>query len=107
MGSESATPVLTTLTAPPVTRHRRMSLKEKISAFNKPEGNEDELREQQRKKASYNSKIAKFESTEIKSKKTSDAKLKAKMFEDMEGQKEREKEAELRKEDFKKKKEAF
>jgi len=84
-----------------------MSLKEKINSFNKPEVNEDEEKEKQRKKASYNAKIAKFESKVAKPAKSSAAKIKARMFEDMGGQKEREKEAEIRKEDFKKKKEIF
>merc|ERR1712071_262067 len=50
-----------------------------------------------------------FQSIEVKQiqPKKSDTKLKTKMFEDIEGQKEREKEAVIRKEDFKKKKEAF
>ena len=43
----------------------------------------------------------------MKPKGAGDAKLKAKMFEDMEGQKEREKEAQIRKESFEKKREAF
>ena len=43
----------------------------------------------------------------MKPKAAGDAKLKAKMFEDMEGQKERQKEAQIRKESFEKKREAF
>ena len=76
-------------------------------AFNKPEVNEEELRAMQRKKASYNAKLAKFELAGEDKKKISMAKVKAKMFEEMEGQVEREKEAEMRKEEFKKKKEVF
>ena len=76
-------------------------------AFNKPEVNEEELRAMQRKKASYNAKLAKFELAGEDKKKISMAKVKAKMFEEMEGQEEREKEAEMRKEEFKKKKEVF
>ena len=84
-------------------------LQEKISVFNKPEQNEKELMEKQRKKASYNAKLAKFQSIEVKQiqPKKSDTRLKTKIFEDIEGQKDREKEAVIRKEDFKKKKEAF
>lgn len=85
----------------------RMSLKEKILAFNKPDVNEEELRAMQRKKASYNAKLAKFELAGEDKKRLSQAKVKAKMFEEMEGQEEREKEAEMRKEEFKKKKEVF
>lgn len=85
-----------------------MSLKEKILAFNKPDVNEEELRTMQRKKASYNAKLAKFElAGEEKKRLSSQAKVKAKMFEEMEGQEEREKEAEMRKEEFKKRKEVF
>jgi len=84
-----------------------MSLKEKILAFNKPDVNEEELRAMQRKKASYNAKLAKFELAGEDKKRVSQAKVKAKMFEEMEGQEEREKEAEMRKEEFKKKKEVF
>ena len=77
-------------------------------AFNKPDVNEEELRAMQRKKASYNAKLAKFElGGELDKRRVSQAKVKAKMFEEMEGQVEREKEAELRKEEFKKKKEVF
>ena len=77
-------------------------------AFNKPDVNEEELRAMQRKKASYNAKLAKFElGAELDKKRVSQAKVKAKMFEEMEGQVEREKEAEMRKEEFKKKKEVF
>ena len=76
-------------------------------AFNKPEVNEEELRAMQRKKASYNAKLAKFELAGEDKKKISMAKVKAKMFEEMEGQEEREKEAEIRKEEFKKRKEVF
>ena len=66
------------------------------------------MREKQRKKASYNAKLAKFQAKEdVKPKGPGDAKIKAKMFEDMEGQKEREKEAQIRKESFEKKREAF
>jgi len=86
----------------------RMSLKEKILAFNKPDVNEEELRAMQRKKASYNAKLAKFElAGEEKKRISSQAKVKAKMFEEMEGQEEREKEAEMRKEEFKKRKQVF
>ena len=76
-------------------------------AFNKPDVNEEELRAMQRKKASYNAKLAKFELAGEDKKRVSQAKVKAKMFEEMEGQEEREKEAEMRKEEFKKKKEVF
>jgi len=86
-----------------------MSLKEKILAFNKPDVKEEEVRAMQRKKASYNAKLAKFElaAGELDKKRISQAKVKAKMFEEMDGQEEREKEAEMRKEEFKKKKEVF
>jgi len=63
--------------------------------------------QQQRKKASFNSKCAKFESKEPLAKKDSLAKQKVKMFEDFEGIAVREKEAKVRKEDFEKKKEKF
>ena len=77
-------------------------------AFNKPDVNEEELRAMQRKKASYNAKLAKFElAGEEKKRISSQAKVKAKMFEEMEGQEEREKEAEMRKEEFKKRKQVF
>ena len=77
-------------------------------AFNKPDVNEEELRAMQRKKASYNAKLAKFElAGEEKKRLSSQAKVKAKMFEEMEGQEEREKEAEMRKEEFKKRKQVF
>ena len=76
-------------------------------AFNKPDVNEEELRAMQRKKASYNAKLAKFELAGEDKRRVSQAKVKAKMFEEMEGQEEREKEAEMRKEEFKKKKEVF
>ena len=76
-------------------------------AFNKPDVNEEELRAMQRKKASYNAKLAKFELAGEDKRRVSQAKVKAKMFEEMEGQEEREKEAEVRKEEFKKKKEVF
>ena len=83
-------------------------LQEKILAFNKPDVNEEELRAMQRKKASYNAKLAKFElAGEEKKRISSQAKVKAKMFEEMEGQEEREKEAEMRKEEFKKRKQVF
>ena len=83
-------------------------MQDKILAFNKPEVDEEAEREKQRKKASFNSKVAKFENgTNLVVKKTSVAAAKAKMFEDMAGEEERMKEAELRKEDFKKKQEAF
>eukprot|EP00092_Neocalanus_flemingeri_P035664 GFUD01038829.1.p1 GENE.GFUD01038829.1~~GFUD01038829.1.p1 ORF type:complete len:101 (+),score=48.56 GFUD01038829.1:48-305(+) len=83
-----------------------MSLQEKISSFNKPDTNEEEVKEQQRKKASFNSKFAKFESNEIP-KKESAAKEKARMFEDLEGKEEKEKESKFRKEQFSKNQEKF
>ena len=59
-------------------------LQERILAFNKPDVNEEELRALQRKKASYNAKLAKFEVTsEEKKKMISQAKVNAKMFEEM------------------------
>ena len=61
----------------------------------------------QRKKASFNSKCAKFESKEPLAKKDSLTKQKAKMFEDFEEMAVREKEAKVRREDFEKKKEVF
>ena len=61
----------------------------------------------QRKKASFNSKCAKFESKEPLVKKDSLTKQKAKMFEDFEEMAVREKEAKVRKEDFERKKDVF
>ena len=52
-------------------------------AFNKPDVNEEELRALQRKKASYNAKVAKFEvASEEKKKMVSQAKVNAKMSEE-------------------------
>ena len=85
-------------------------LQERISVFNKPNINEDELMKLQRKKASFNSKCAKFEKVEGKeplAKKDSLAKQKAKMFEDFENFAVNEKEAKERKEEFERKKELF
>merc|ERR1711892_53533 len=70
-------------------------------------GDEEEVMKLQRKKASFNSKCAKFESKEPLAKKDSLAKQKVKMFEDFEGMAVREKEAAVRREDFKMKKELF
>ena len=77
-----------------------------MSSFNKAEASEEEIREQQRKKASFNSKFSKFESNEP-SKKESAAKEKARMFEDMEGKEVKEKEDTFRKAQFEKNKERF
>ena len=60
-------------------------MQEKISTFNKPKENEEEVMKLQRKKASFNSKCAKFESKEPLAKKDSLAKQTVKMFEDFEG----------------------
>ena len=75
--------------------------------FSKPKEDEEEVMKLQRKKASFNSKCAKFESKEPLAKKDSLAKEKVKMFEDFEGMAVREKEAAVRREDFEKKKELF
>ena len=61
----------------------------------------------QRKKASFNSKCAKFESKEPLAKKDSLAKQTVKMFEDFEGMAVREKDAMITREHFEKKKEIF
>merc|ERR1711892_85752 len=70
-------------------------------------GDEEEVMKLQSKKASFNSKCAKFEPKEPLAKKDSLAKQKVKMFEDFEGMAVREKEAAVRREDFEKKKDMF
>jgi len=85
-------------------------LKEKMLLFNKPQVNEKELMIQQRKKASFTSKCAKFEGVKepILTKKESLTKLKAKIFENSEPTEQVNLEEEkLRKESFQKAKEAF
>lgn len=87
-----------------------MSLKEKMLLFNKPKIDEKEHMIQQRKKASFNSKCAKFEGGKepILVKQDSITKLKAKIFENQEEPEPLSLEEENnRKESFKKAKEAF
>ena len=100
-------------------RHNQLSqsslhLQEKITTFNKPNINEKELMMKQRKKASFNSKCAKFEIKDKETapmiKKDSLTKIKAKMFEEFEDMDLKEKEAKaerMRKEEFQKAKNKF
>jgi len=87
------------------------NMKEKMMLFNKPKVDEKEHMIQQRKKASFNSKCAKFEGTKepILIKKDSSTKLKAKFFENGEEDKDlvKEEEEKLRKESFQKAKVIF
>ena len=85
----------------------KFSVQDKIANFNKPETNEEEEREQQRKKASFNSKFAKFEAGGEVNKKDTATKEKAKMFEDVEGKEEKAKEDKYRKAQFDRTKEKF
>ena len=75
--------------------------------FNKPNLNEQEVMRVQRRKASFNSKFAKFEGRDILTKRNSLPKQKIEMFETHEVDLGKENEAKLRKENFVKMRKVF
>ena len=67
--------------------------KDKLSVFNKPDYNEGEEMEKKRQKASFNSKLNRFEEGDKSKKEDTETLAKAKMFEVLEDKDEQEKEA--------------
>merc|ERR1711874_724250 len=80
-----------------------MSLKDKIKTFSHVTENEEEVREKQRKKASFAAKLNKFSSSQDGQKNSNtETKKMVQRFNSWEGQEERDKEAKIRKEEFEK-----